>query len=169
MGGRTKGLKKAENSKKNEPRWKRRFEGNTKRLRQELKFLERESKVELRLKKKRKLSELNERCRVKRKGLNTVIEEMNQRMFAKSSRVRRYEQRSEQLRQSRIFDFNQKKIYAEFNGAGVRPNNLPNAEESNRFWGDIWSVRKGLNREAEWLKDLKNELGIINASKKERS
>ena len=26
------------------------------------------------------------------------------------------------------------------------------------FWGDIWSVEKGHNREAEWLKDLKNEL-----------
>ena len=169
MGGRTKGLKKAENSKKNEPRWKRGFEGNTKRLRQKLKFLERESKGKLGLNKYHKLSELNERYRVKRKGLNTVIEEMNQRMLAKSSRVRRYEERSEQLRQSRIFDFNQKKMYAEFNGAGVRLNNLPNAEESNRFWGDIWSVREGLNREAEWLKDLKNELGIINASKKERS
>ena len=35
---------------------------------------------------------------------------------------------------------------------------MPNAEESKRFWGDIWSVKKGHNREAEWLKDLKNEL-----------
>ena len=35
---------------------------------------------------------------------------------------------------------------------------MPDAEESKRFWGDIWSVEKGHNREAEWLKDLKNEL-----------
>ena len=53
--------------------------------------MERESKVELRLKKKRKLSELNERYRKKRKGLNSVIEEMNQKMIAKSSKVRGYE------------------------------------------------------------------------------
>ena len=150
------GLKKADNSKKNEPGWKRRVEGNTKRLKQELRFVERESKVELRLKKKRKLSELNERYRKKRKGLNSVIEEMNQKMIAKSSKVRGYEQRSEQLIQSRIFDFDQKKMYAEFKGAGVRPNNVQNAEESNRFWGDIWSVGKGLSREAEWLKDHKH-------------
>ena len=26
-----------------------------------------------------------------------------------------------------------------------------------RFWSDIWSVEKGHNREAEWLKDLKND------------
>ena len=50
-------------------------------------------------------------------------------------------------------------MYAEFNRDGVRTNDVPNAEESKRFWGDTWSVEKGHNREAEWLKDLKHELG----------
>ncbi|XP_068756065.1 uncharacterized protein [Montipora capricornis] len=113
------GLKKAEHRKKNEPRWKRRIEGDIKRLKQEVNFLERESKGELGLKKKRKLSELNERYRVKSKGLKT------------------------------------KKIYAEFNGDGIRSNDVPNAEESKRFWADIWSAEKGHNREAEWPTDLK--------------
>ena len=27
-----------------------------------------------------------------------------------------------------------------------------------KFWGDIWSVERGYSREAERLKDLKNEL-----------
>ena len=79
-------------------------------------------------------------------------------MLAKSAKIRRYEQRIEQFRQNKIFDFDQKDIYAEFNGGGVRWNDVPNAEESKRFWGSIWSVEKGHNREAEWLKDLKNEL-----------
>ena len=143
------GLKKAEYRKKNEPRWKRRIEGDIKRLRQEVNFLEREVKRELGLKKKRKLSELNERHRVKRKGLKTVIEELKQRMLAKSAKVRRYQQRIEQFRQNRIFDFDQKKVYAELNGDGVRTNDVPNAEESKRFLGEIWSVGKGHNREAK--------------------
>ena len=67
------GLKTAEHRKKNEPRWKCMIEGDIKRLRQEVNFLEKESKGELGLKKKHKLSELNERYRVKRKGLKTVI------------------------------------------------------------------------------------------------
>ena len=50
-------------------------------------------------------------------------------------------------------------MYAEFNEDGVRPSNVPNAEESKRLWGDIWSVGKGHNREVEWLKDIKNEMG----------
>ena len=65
------GLKKAEHRKKNEPRRKHRIEGDIKRLRKKVTFLESEVKEELGLKKKRKLSELNERYRVKRKGLKT--------------------------------------------------------------------------------------------------
>lgn len=127
-------MKKAEHRKKNEPRWKRRIQADIKRLRQEVNFLERESKGELGLKKKRKLGKLNKRYGVKRKGLKTVIEELKQKMLAKSAKIRRYEQRIEQFRQNKIFDFDKKKIYAEFNGGGVRSNDVPNAEESKRFW-----------------------------------
>ena len=103
-------MKKAEHGKKNEPRWKRRIEGDIKRLRQEINILNRVVKRELGLKKKRKLSELNERYRVKRKRLKTVTEGLKQRMLAKSAKERRYQQRIEQFRQNRIFDFDQKKV-----------------------------------------------------------
>lgn len=49
-------------------------------------------------------------------------------------------------------------VYAEFNLGGVRLNEVPDEEESKRFQCDIWSVEKGHDREAEWLKDLKKEL-----------
>ena len=85
------GLKKAGHRKKNEPWWKSRIEGVKKRLKQEVNFLERESKGVLGFNKKRKLRELNERYGVKSKGLKTVIEELKQRMLAKSAKIRRYE------------------------------------------------------------------------------
>ena len=49
-------------------------------------------------------------------------------------------------------------MYAELNRDGVRLIDVPNVEESKRFWGDLRSIRKGHNPEAEWLKDIKNEL-----------
>ena len=79
---------------------------------------------------------------MKRKGLKTVIEELKQRMLVKSSKVRKYEQRIKQSRQNKIFDFNLKKMYLDFNGGGARPNDAPNAEESKRLRVDICSVRK---------------------------
>ena len=100
------------------------------------------------MKKKCKLSEVNERYRVKRKRLKTVIEELKQRTFAKSAKVRRYQQRVEQFRQNRIFDFDQK-MYTEFNGDRVRPIDVLNAEESKKFWDDLCCIWKGHNREVE--------------------
>ena len=78
-------------------------------------------------------------------------------MLARSTKVRRYEQRIEKFRKNGIFDFHQK-MQTEYNGGGVRPNDVPNYEESKSFLGDIWSVGKEHNCEAEWLKDTKNEL-----------
>ena len=64
-------------------------------------------------------------------------------------KVRRYQQKIEQYKkvESSIL-----KMYAEFNGDGVRPIDVPSAKESKKFWGDIWSIRKRNNRDEEWLK-----------------
>ena len=94
--------------------------------------------------KKRKVSELNERYRVKRKGLKTVIEELKQRLLAKSAKVRRYQQRIEQFGQNKIFDFDLKTMYAEFNGDEVRPSDAPNAEERKDFGAILGAPGKGI-------------------------
>ena len=64
-------------------------------------------------------------------------------------KVRRYQQRIKQYRkvQSSIL-----KMYAEFNGDGVRPIDVPNAKEGKEFWGNLCSIRKRHNRDEEWLK-----------------
>ena len=80
------------------------------KLRQDVKLLTRDLKVELGSKKKQKIKELYEKYRVKRKRLKTVIEELKQRMMAISAKVKRYEQRIEQFRRNRIFDLDQKTI-----------------------------------------------------------
>ena len=103
------------------------------------------------------MKELYEKYRTKKKGLKTVIEELKQRMLAKSTKVKRCKQRIEQFRQNRTFDLDQKKIYAELNRKAIRSNDVPNTVEFAKFWSDIWGVRKEYNREAEWLNDLKRQ------------
>ena len=92
------GLKKRYYGEKNNPRWKRRIEGDIKTLRQDVNLLRRDLKGELGSKKKQKMKELYEKYSVKKKGLKTVIEELKQRMLAKRAKVKRYEQRIEQFR-----------------------------------------------------------------------
>ena len=130
------GLKKRDYREKNEPRWKRRIEGDIKKLTEDVNLLTGDLKGELRSKKKQKVKELYEKYRVK-KGLKTVIEELKQRMLAKSTKVKRYEQRIEQFRQNSIFDLNQKNLCAELNREGVRSNDVPNVEKLTKFWSDI--------------------------------
>ena len=76
-----------------------------------------------------------EKYRVRRIGINTVIEELKQRILAKSTKQKRYEQRITQFRQNRIFNVDQKKINTGFNGSALRSTDVPNAEESRKFWG----------------------------------
>ena len=90
------GFKKRDYREKKEPIWKCRIEGNIEKLRQDVNLLTRGLKEEL--------GSIYEKYRVKRKGLKTVIEELKQRMLAKSAKVKRYDQRIEQFRQNRIFD-----------------------------------------------------------------
>ena len=62
-----------------------------------------------------------------------MFEELKQRILAKITKVKRYEQRIEQFRQNRISVLNQKKIYAELSRNEVRSNVVPNAEECTKF------------------------------------
>ena len=98
MSTRTDRMKKRDLRKK--PTWKRRTEGDIKKLRQDVNLLTRKLKGELGSKKKQKIKKLYEKYRVKRKGLKTVIEELKQRMLAKSAKVKRYEQRIDQFRRT---------------------------------------------------------------------
>ena len=86
-----------------------------------------------------------------------MIEKLKQRMLAKSRKVKRYEQRIEQFRQNRVFDIEQKKIYAELNGNGIRSNGVLNADECKNVLGQYLGVKKEHNRKAEWLKDLNRD------------
>ena len=115
-------------------------------------MLTRDFKEEPGSQKKQKMKELYEKYKVKRKGLKIVIEELKQRMLAKSAKVKNMSKELNNL-DNRIFDLDQKKIYVELNRNEIRSNDVPNAEECTKFWGDIWGVRKEHNREVEWSND----------------
>ena len=131
------GSKKFEIGGRKEARWKRRIENDIKNLKHDINILHKESHGELGSKQRWKLKDLEEKYRVRKKGINTVIEELKQRIVAKSAKQKRYEQRITQFRQNRTFNVDQKKIYIyiymELNGSAIRSTDSPNAEESINF------------------------------------
>ena len=118
--------------------------------------MERGQRGKLEAKTKGQLKDLDENYGVKRKGVRIAIEELKQRMIAKSAKVQRYEHRITQFKQNRLFHIDQK-LHSQLNGGRKFSNNVPDADESMRFWSDIWSVKKEHNREAAWLRCLQNE------------
>ena len=69
-------VKKGKRGEKKEPWWKRRIESDITNLRRDINRLERERREKTGGKGKRKFKELNTKCRVKKKGINLVFEEL---------------------------------------------------------------------------------------------
>ena len=45
----------------------------------------------------------------------------------------------------------------------------PDAEESKRFWGDIWSELVDHNRDAKWLKNVQSEVNVTKQEKVDKT
>ena len=93
-------------------------------------------------KRKIKMKELNAKYRLKKKGINLVIEELKQRFIVKKTKFKTYEQRISQFEQNQLFHFKQKQIYKELNREKLGDRIIPNYEDGIKFWSDIWSIRK---------------------------
>ena len=65
------------------------------------------------------LAQIRQKYKVQEKGLKVVIEELKQRVTAKASKLRRYDQRIKQYRQNRMFQCDQKRLYRELKGETV--------------------------------------------------
>ena len=81
--------------------WKRRIKQSVQELQKHINILERKKRGEI--KKKKKYCEIEHKYGVKKKGLNVVLEELKQRIQAKATKIKRYDQRIEQYRINRMF------------------------------------------------------------------
>ena len=80
-----------------------------------------------------------------------------QRLSAKTAKIRRYEQRIEQDKQTRMFCYRQKRVYQSFSGDNHRDKVKPDAQLCTAFWRDLWGNEKYHSKSAEWLKVLRAE------------
>ena len=85
-------------------------------------------------------------------GLGIVLEELKQRLQAKSMKSKRYDQRIEQYKINRLFHQDQKRVYQQLNGK-VNSDVKPDADESIRFWSNIWDSKVHHRKDAEWLRE----------------
>ena len=94
-----------------EPKWQKRIRCKLEKTRADLGRVDRLRKGELR--NKRVTLKLEREYHVTRKSIETVHEELRQRVISIAAKLQRYDSRSLQFRQNRLFQSNQKRLFEE--------------------------------------------------------
>ena len=149
------GYKVKERKENRTPYWRRRIVEKQNMLRKELGQLNRMKRNEL--KNENTISKLKKKYQIEKKGLQVVHEEVQQKLVATGAKLERYDNRTKQYRQNRLFETNQKKLFEELDGV-ERETVVPDAEESTRFWSEIWDNPVKHKENPEWLKNVEDEL-----------
>ena len=147
--------KQRETNEKREPHWRRRILEKQRKLRKDLGQISRMKRNEVHnVGTKEKLERT---YHINEKSIEVVLEEVKQRLIAVGAKLERYDNRTKQFRQNRLFESNQKKLFDEIEGK-ERQTVVPDAEESRIFWNNIWGQPVRHNENAEWLRTLEEEL-----------
>ena len=136
------------------PPWKKRLEKQLMELRADLSKLNEMSAN--RLQNKRTKEKLNEKYKIQERGLNHVIEDIKQRIKAKSLKIQRYTNRNKGYQQNKLFQTNQKRLYNQLSGENTQQE-VPESEPSKRLWEGIWSNPVSHNKQAVWLQEIKTK------------
>ena len=74
-------------------------------------------------------------------------------------KIKRYNQRIEQYKINRLFQQDQKRVYQQLNGK-ANNDEKPDADESIRFWSNIWDNKVRHKKDAEWLRELRSSKNV---------
>ena len=151
------GMKKSNAKKKKEPFWKRRILTDISRLRKDLSRIEAWFAGRWKKDKKKEKDWLDRKYGIRRKGFTLVMEELKQRITAKATEIKRYDNRIKQFQDNRNFETNQGRFFRNLEGKEERTK-PPNAEDATAFWKGIWSTKVEHKRDAEWIDKAKEKM-----------
>ena len=106
-------------------------------------------KIEKDQKKKRK-NWLDQKYGLRKRGFILVMGELKQRITAKVTKVKQYDNRINQFQDNRNFETNQERFFKNFEGKEERTKR-PNAEDATAFWKEMRSTKVEHKRDAENL------------------
>ena len=150
------GVNTGKRSQKREPLWKRRLESQIKDMRADLSRVE--SLLRGKTVKEHHRWRLEQKYKLAKNGLKHVHEDLKQRLIAKSKKVQRYKNRNKQFVQNRMFETNQPRFYEELDGNSNSSQVTPDPEEAKQYWDGIWGEESTYEKEAEWIKRLREEI-----------
>ena len=144
------GMKKSNAKKEKESFWKRRILTDISRLRKDLSRIVAWFAGRWKKDKKKQKELLDQKYGLRRKGFTLVMEELKQRIAAKATKIKRYDNRIKQFQGNRSFETNQERFCKNLEGKEERTK-PPNAEDATAFWKGIWSTKVEHKQDAEWI------------------
>ena len=151
------GMKKSNAKKKKEPFWKRRILRVISRLRKDLSRIEAWFVGRWKKDKNKEKDLLDQKYGLRRKGFTLVMGELKQRITAKATKVKRYDNRINQFQDNRNFQTNQGRLFKNIEGKEEKTK-LSNAEDATAFWKGIWSTNVEHKRDAGWIGKVKEKM-----------
>ena len=85
------------------------------------------------------------------------MEELKQRITAKATKVKRYDNRIKQFQDNRNFQTNQGRFFKNLEGKEERTK-PPNDEDATAFWKGIWSTKVEHKRNSGWIGKVKEKM-----------
>ena len=100
---------------------------------------------------------LDHKYGLRRKGFTLVIEELKQRITAKATKVKRYDNRTKPFQDNRNFQTNAGKFFKnpESKEERTKP---PNTEYATVFWKETWGTKVEHKRDAGWIGKVKEKM-----------
>ena len=151
------GMKKSNAKKKKEPFWKRRILRYISRLGKDLSGIEVWFAGRWKKDKNKEKDLLDKKYGLRRKGFTLVMEELKQRITAKATKVKRYDNRIKQFQDNRNFQTNQGRFFKNLEGKEERTKS-PNAEDATAFWKGIWNTKVEHKWDVEWIDKVKEKM-----------
>ena len=84
-------------------------------------------------------------------------EDLRQRMKAKSATIERFEARAKAVRQNKLFNTNQRKLYEQLRNVGHEESTIQKAEPTKKYWENIWSNPVSHRKNTKWVQEVKND------------
>ena len=153
-------LKKRKERRTEEPFWKRRIKQSIKTWRQDLSKIEEIRRGNMRLR-QRERERLNRKYRLEENGTLHVSDMLKQKIKAGGIKIKKYDERCQQLKQNQQFRNNQKLFYEALDGKKREGAEQPDPIEATTFWRKIWSEEVSHNERASWLEEVEQEFSTI--------
>ena len=139
------------------PPWKRRIQRIIEEKRRDISLLKEIGNPKSTMSQRKSKQVIAKYCIKNDQDVLKKTEELKQQMQAKAQRIRRYDKRSQQFRQNKLFMSDPRKFYREVGNKNILIEKPPTKQEISSFWKNLWESKKNHNKDSQWIKEYLNK------------